>query len=99
MFFPGILPGGGGAKLNIVILWGGGGGGGGAKLLRRTTPPRGVWGYALPGFFFDLGALRSHLVPSGCPQGHLWTCLISTYFWSFILIYGEQRWESEHAEG
>ena len=34
--------------MNIVILWGGG-----AKLLRRTTPPRGVWGYALPGFFLE----------------------------------------------
>ena len=50
----------------------------------------GVLGYTLPGFFGNLGALRSHLVPSGCPQGHLWTCLIRYYFWSFILIYGDR---------
>ena len=28
-------------------------------------------------------------MPSGCPQGHLWTCLIRYYFWSFI-FYGDR---------
>ena len=62
--------------MNIVILWGG----------KAIKAHNGVLGYTLPGFFWNLGALRSHLVPSGCPQGHLWTCLIRYYFWSFILI-------------
>ena len=75
VFFLGIL-----AKLNIVILWGG----------KAIKAHNGVLGYTLPGFFWNLGALRSHLVPSGCPQGHLWTCLIRYYFWSFILIYGDR---------
>ena len=64
----------GGAKLNIVILWGG----------KAIKAHNGVLGYTLSGFFWNLGALRSHLVPSGCPQRHLWTCLIRYYFWSFI---------------
>ena len=50
----------------------------------------GSWGIPSQDFFGNLGALRSHLVPSGCPQGHLWTCLIRYYFWSFILIYGDR---------
>ena len=79
MFFLGILPR-GGAKLNIVILWGG----------KAIKAHNGVLGYTLPGFLGNLGALRLHLVPSGCPQGHLWTCLIRYYFWSFILIYGDR---------
>ena len=66
--------------MNIVILWGG----------KAIKAHNGVLGYTLPGFFWNLGALRSHLVPSGCPQGHLWTCLIRYYFWSFILIYGDR---------
>ena len=66
--------------MNIVILWGG----------KAIKAHNGVLGYTLPGFFGNLGALRSHLVPSGCPQGHLWTCLIRYYFWSFILIYGDR---------
>ena len=70
----------GGAKLNIVILWGG----------KAIKAHNGVLGYTLPGFLGNLGALRSHLVPSGCPQGHLWACLIRYYFWSFILIYGDR---------
>ena len=66
--------------MNIVILWGG----------KAIKAHNGVLGYTLPGFLGNLGALRSHLVPSGCPQGHLWTCLIRYYFWSFILIYGDR---------
>ena len=79
MFFLGILPRGG--KIEHRNFMGGG---------KAIKAHNGVLGYTLPGFFGNLGALRSHLVPSGCPQGHLWTCLIRYYFWSFILIYGDR---------
>ena len=72
MFFLGILP--RGAKLNIRILWGG----------KAITVHNGVWGYALPVFFWNLGALRLHLVPSGCHQGHVTSGTI------FKLIYGDR---------
>ena len=81
VFFLGILPRGG--KIEHRNFMGGGGG-------KAIKAHNGVLGYTLPGFFWNLGALRSHLVPSGCPQGHLWTCLIRYYFWSFILIYGDR---------